>query len=151
MSEQKKTSELRRRELIELEHAWWNAMKSRDGLAAARLTDQTALYVGPQGVSEIDRAHMGDMVDKAKWRLERFDMDPTKLKIKMLTEDVALVAYEVDERVNYEGEIFRYRCYDSSVWVRKLGRWVCAMHTETFPGDPFTRRNKQSNGKEQRA
>jgi hypothetical protein len=134
------TTDARTQELIELEHAFWNAMKLRDGKAVGKLTDQTALVVGPQGIGEVDRAQMTEMVDTAKWRLERFDMDPKKLKVKMISDDVALVAYEVDERVVLPGgESKRLTAYDSSVWVRKLGRWVCAMHTETLPGDPWGR------------
>jgi len=134
----KSTTETRTQELIELEHAFWNAMKLRDGKAAGKLTDQTALVVGPQGVGEIDREKMTEMVDTAKWKLERFEMDPKKLKVKMISDDVALVAYEVTERVVLPGgEEKRLTAYDSSVWVRKLGRWVCAMHTETPSGDPW--------------
>ena len=28
---------------------------------------------------------------------------------------------------------------DSSTWVRRDGRWLCAMHTEAIAGDPFGR------------
>jgi hypothetical protein len=28
---------------------------------------------------------------------------------------------------------------DSSTWVRRNGRWLCALHTEAIAGDPFGR------------
>jgi hypothetical protein len=28
---------------------------------------------------------------------------------------------------------------DSSTWVRRNGRWLCALHTEAILGDPFGR------------
>ena len=28
---------------------------------------------------------------------------------------------------------------DASTWVRRNGRWVCALHTESLKGDPFGR------------
>jgi hypothetical protein len=28
---------------------------------------------------------------------------------------------------------------DSSTWVRRDGRWVCAVRTESLSGDPFGR------------
>lgn len=29
--------------------------------------------------------------------------------------------------------------FDSSVWVHRIGHWVCAVHTESLAGDPFGR------------
>ena len=140
MSTTKKSSEdIRRRELLDLEHAFWNAMKVRDGKAAEKLTDRTTLVVGPSGIGEVDKASIGQMVERAKWKLERFKLDPEKLKVKMVDDDVAIVAYEVEERVVVDGEEQTLRAYDTSVWVRKLGKWVCALHTETLAGDPFGR------------
>jgi hypothetical protein len=28
---------------------------------------------------------------------------------------------------------------DSSTWVRRDGKWLCAVHTEALKGDPFGR------------
>jgi hypothetical protein len=135
----KNPEENRRRELLELEHAFWNAMKVRDGKTAAKLTDQTTIVVGPQGIGEIDKTAVGDMIENADWKLERFQLDPDKLKVKMVDDDVALIAYEVEERLVVGGQAQTLRAFDTSVWVRKLGKWVCAMHTETLAGDPYGR------------
>jgi hypothetical protein len=129
----------RRRELLELEHAFWNAMKAHDGKTAAKLTDRTTIVVGAQGIGEVEKADVGDMVAHADWKLERFHLDPDKLVIKMIDDDVALIAYEVEERLVVDGRTETLRAFDTSVWVRKLGKWLCAMHTETLAGDPYGR------------
>ena len=82
---------------------------------------------------------LGEMMENADWKLERFDIDPDKVQFKMIDNDVAVVAYEVDEKMIVDGKPTNIRAYDTSVWVRKLGKWVCAMHTETLAGDPFGR------------
>lgn len=139
MATPNRSEETRRRELLELEHAFWNAMKVRDGKSAARLSDTTTIVVGPQGIGEVSRSGLGEMMENADWKLERFDIDPDKVQFKMIDNDVAVVAYEVDEKMIVDGKPTNIRAYDTSVWVRKLGKWVCAMHTETLAGDPFGR------------
>ncbi len=134
-----KSEESQRRELIELEHAFWNALKGRDGKTASKLTDSTTIVVGPQGIGELPKAAVGEMLEKAEWSIERFDIDPSKLKVKLVDDDVAVIAYEVDEKVFVDGKAETLKAFDTSVWVRRLGKWVCAMHTETLAGDPFGR------------
>lgn len=79
------------------------------------------------------------MLENAEWSIERFDIDPSKLKVKMVDENVAVIAYEVVEKVVVDGKPETLTAFDTSVWVRRLGKWVCAMHTETLAGDPFGR------------
>jgi len=48
-----------------------------------------------------------------------------------------IVAYKVTERVVVEGSTIPIDANDSSVWVRRNGQWLCAMHTESLAGDPY--------------
>jgi hypothetical protein len=140
MATTNKSDETRRRELLELEHAFWNAMKLRDGDTCAKLSDQTAIVVGPQGIMELAKQELGRMMEAdAGWKLEGFNLDPKTVKMKLVADDVAVVAYEVEEKVVVDGQAETLRAFDTTVWVRKLGRWVCALHTETLAGDPFGR------------
>ena len=59
--------------------------------------------------------------------------------MQFLNEDVALVAYQVKEKLTVDGTPVNLEANDSSVWVRKNGEWLCAMHTESLVGDPFGR------------
>ena len=55
------------------------------------------------------------------------------------TDDVVVVAYKVREELEVEGEDVEFEAYDASVWVRRRGQWMCALHTESMKGDPFGR------------
>ena len=134
-----KTSTKQRGELMELERAFWNAMKQRDGQVARDLTDDTVIVVGPQGIGEVAKSAMGGMIEKAGWDLEQFSFDQKNVRVKMLSDDIAIVAYPVDEQVVVDGKRTSINAFDTSVWVRKLGKWVCALHTETLAGYPFGR------------
>jgi hypothetical protein len=130
----------RRRELMKLEQAFWDAMKQRDGRTAEQLTDETCLVVGPQGIGELPRAAIGGMIEHAGWNLEQFELAADDhVHFRMIDDDVAIVAYTVDESVVVDGQPTTVSAFDTSVWVRRLGKWVCAMHTETLAGDPFGR------------
>jgi hypothetical protein len=129
----------RSQDLLELERRFWDAMKSKDSRAASRLTDDQCIVVGAQGVSSIDRKTMGKMTEDTQWHLDRFNVDDTSAQVRFINDDVALVAYKVNERVTVEGKPVELDANDASVWVRRDGEWRCAMHTESIAGDPYGR------------
>ena len=59
--------------------------------------------------------------------------------MRLLRDDVAILAYRVHEELTVEGKPVTVEAADSSTWVHRDGRWVCAMHTESIAGDPFGR------------
>jgi hypothetical protein len=59
--------------------------------------------------------------------------------VKMVCDDVVVLAYRVREKVDVEGEPVALEAADSTTWVRRDGRWLCALHTESLLGDPFGR------------
>jgi len=59
--------------------------------------------------------------------------------VRVLSEDVAILAYKVKEVMTVEGKPLTLEATDSSTWVRRDGNWVCALHTEALIGDPFGR------------
>ena len=127
------------RELLEVENQFWNAMRIKDGAEAARLTHDGCIVVGAQGVSAIDGETMKRLTVDGEWQLKQFSFDPKTTRVQYLGDDVALVAYTVDERVEVGGETLPIRANDASVWVRRDGEWRCAMHTESLAGDPYGR------------
>jgi hypothetical protein len=44
-----------------------------------------------------------------------------------------------ERRLVVDGKPVKLQAYDSSVWVRRDGDWLCALHTESPAGDPFGR------------
>jgi len=129
----------RTQELVEVERRFWNAMKDKDAATASQLTDDGCVIVGAQGVSAIDATTMGTLTRDAVWELEQYSFDDKGRQVRFLTDDIAIVAYAVRERVVVDGERLPVVANDSSVWVRRDGQWRCALHTESLAGDPFGR------------
>lgn len=128
-----------RETVLDLERRFWNAMKEKDGRTAARMTDDQCIVVGAQGVSAIDSSKMGQLTVEGTWQLQQYSFDEKNAQVRFIGDDVAIVAYKVDERVVVDGKTLPVNANDSSVWVRRNGEWLCALHTESLAGDPFGR------------
>ena len=124
-------------ELVDLEHAFWRALAEKDAATMVELTDDPCIVTGPQGVARIDHATLAMLVARARYSLDAFELDD--VKVRLVDDDVAMLAYTVHEDVTVDGKRVRIDGADSSVWVRRDGRWSCAMHTEAIVGDPFGR------------
>ena len=127
------------RELMDVERRFWNAMQEKDADTASELTDEQCVIVGAQGVSAIDAKTMAKLTSEGTWELEQYSFDEQKRQVRFLTDDIAIVAYPVRERVIVDGQTLPIVANDSSVWVRRDGQWRCALHTESLAGDPFGR------------
>jgi len=124
-------------QLMNLEKQYWQAIKDRDVQAAMRLTDDPCIVTGAQGVARIDRKAFAGMLQAGGWTLHEVTL--SDLQVRVLSEDVAIVAYKVKELLTVEGKSITLDAADSSTWVRRDGQWVCALHTEALSGDPFGR------------
>lgn len=126
------------RQLLELEKSYWQAIQRRDADAAMELSDEPCIVAGAQGVAKISRKALGEMIHRAPYILERFQvMDGAE--VRMLRDDVAILAYKVSEDLTVDGKQVTLEAADSSTWVNRDGRWLCAMHTESLSGDAFGR------------
>jgi uncharacterized protein (TIGR02246 family) len=128
-------------EFASLERRYWDAVQHRDGETAAKLTDDPCVVVGAQGVGMVDRARISEMLTKATFELTKFDFDDASFKVRKLTDDVVIVAYQVHEDVVVDNKPESLAAHDASVWVRRGDQWLCALHTESLKGDPFGRRD----------
>jgi uncharacterized protein (TIGR02246 family) len=124
-------------ELLGLEKQYWQALKDNDLDTALRLTDEPCLLTGAQGVGLVDRKTLAAMMKSASYTLNRFELK--NVQVRPLRDDVAVIAYQVHEELTVEGKPVVLDATDSSVWVRRDGRWLCAHHTESIAGDPFGR------------
>jgi hypothetical protein len=82
-------------------------------------------------------------LEKRYWQaLKDQDVNRFVLKdgaqVRLLQDDIAIVAYQVHEELTVDGKPVTLDA-DSSIWVRRNGRWLCALHTEAILGDPFGR------------
>lgn len=129
-------------ELLELETQYWNAIKDKNVDAAMRLTDDPCIVTGAQGIGRIDKQALAGVMKAAPYTLHNFKVDD--VQVRLLRDDVAIVAYHVHEQLTVDGKAVVLDAADSSTWVRRDGRWVCALHTEAIVGDPFGRDRRQS-------
>lgn len=128
----------------DLESAFWNAMQSRDATSTGCMTDDGCILVGAQGVSAIDARTMAKMTAEGGWDLKHYEFDPRTVHVRFVTDDIAIIAYTVDETVVYDGVTVPLKANDASVWCRRDGEWRCVLHTESVAGDPFGRSRKSA-------
>ena len=124
-------------QLLNCEKQYWQAIKDRDVAAAMRLTDDTCIITGAQGVARITRDAFAGMLQAGGWTLHEFTL--SDVQVRVLSEDVAILAYKVKELLTVEGKSVTVDAADSSAWVKRDGQWMCALHTEALSGDPFGR------------
>jgi ketosteroid isomerase-like protein len=127
-------------QLIALEKKYWDAMITKDVDTAVGMSDDPCYVTGAQGVSAISKEQYRKLMTDGAWQLHEYSMD--KIQARLLTPDVAIVAYTVTEKLTVEGKPLTMKANDSSTWVRRNGEWKCALHTEAVAGDPYGRDRK---------
>jgi uncharacterized protein (TIGR02246 family) len=125
-------------ELLALENQYWQAIKDKDAVAALRLTDDPCIVTGAQGVGRIDKRALAAMMKDVPYTVNSFEIGED-VHVRLLRDDVAILAYRVREHLTVDGKPVTLDATDSSTWVRRDGRWVCALHSEALAGDPFGR------------
>lgn len=127
-------------QLVDLEKKYWDAMIAKDVSTAVRMSDDPCFVTGAQGVSAISNEQYRKLMTDGKWELHSYTMD--KVQARLISPEVAIIAYTVTENLTVEGKPLTLTANDSSTWVRKNGEWKCSMHTEAVAGDPFGRDKK---------
>jgi hypothetical protein len=127
----------RDREIIELEQQFWTGIRDGDAPKASAMVNDPCLVTGGQGAGVIDPKMFAKMMKDPKWTLHEFSFENTHVIFP--TDDVAIIAYTVTEKLTVDGRPLTLEAADASTWVKRDGRWVCALHTESVLGDPFGR------------
>jgi hypothetical protein len=115
-------------------------MKDKDVQGALALTHDPCIVTGPQGVASIDKDKFAEMMAAGQWTLHDFEL--RDVQVQHLSDDVAIIGYKVKENMTVDGKPVTLEAADASTWVRKDGRWLCALHTESISGDPYGRDRK---------
>lgn len=136
-------------DLLDLEKQYWQAVKDKDVDAAMHLTDDQCIVTGAQGVARIDRETLASMLKATPYTLNDFEVSDDA-HVRLLRDDVAIVAYKVREELTVDGKSLTLEAADASAWVRRDGRWVCALHTESISGDPFGRNGRRKSRRSSR-
>src|SRR5215467_7147885 len=124
-------------ELLNLENQFWQCMKDKNVAKALEMTDDPCIVTGAQGVAQIDKKTFARLMETGTWVLHDFEIHDAK--VQQLSDDVAIIGYKVREKLTVDGKPLTMDAADASTWVRKDGRWVCALHTESVAGDPYGR------------
>ena len=101
------------KELLELEDQFWEAIKTGDVEAATRLTDFPCLVAGATGVGRVDKEAFVKMMKTARYTLHDFKIKDSE--VRLVNDDVALVAYKVHEKLTVDGEKVAMDAADTSV------------------------------------
>lgn len=125
-------------EIIGLEKKYWQAIKDQDLETAMTLTYEPCIVAGPQGVSRFGKSDFKKMMQDSKSVLKNFEIKDDA-EVQVFGDDLAVLAYSVHEEFTIEGKPVSVDAAESSTWVRKNGKWLCAMHTESICGDPYGR------------
>jgi hypothetical protein len=125
-------------ELLGLENQYWRAVQDHDVEKAMSLTDDPCIVAGASGVGRIDRKSFAKIMEGSPAKLYGYRLRPGA-KVRRLTDDVAILAYEVHEDMTVNGHALSMDASDASLWVRRDGKWKCALHTESLAGDPYGR------------
>jgi len=126
------------KELLELERQFWQAMQDRNVEAAVKLTEFPCIVAGASGTMRVERPAFEQMMLDSTSSIQNVQLDP-HAEVRMLTDDVGIVAYKVREQVTVGGKQVTVEAADASTWVRRNGTWRCALHTESLRGDPWGR------------
>src|SRR5205085_11890043 len=86
------------KELLALERQYWNALKDRDVETVVRLSDDTTVVTGAQGVGALEKEKLGGMIEKATYEIREFEIDE-RVQMRKLSENVAILAYKVHEEL----------------------------------------------------
>ena len=125
--------------IIELETKFWQSMVDKNIDAAVAMLDDKSVVTGAQGLALLTHNDYRGMAKQGEslWNLKSFDLDD--VKVTFPTEDIAVIAYRVTEEMEVEGKPLTLNAADATTWVRKGGKWLAALHTESLLGDPFGR------------
>jgi hypothetical protein len=136
------TNKSTEQEIVLLEKEYWQGMKDKDVATCERLTDFPCLIAGPHGIARVPKEKFRGIMESANYTLDKFELKDSE--VRMLTDDVAIHAYKVHEDLTVDGQSVILDASQSSTWIRRNGRWTCALHTESILGDPFGRDRKKA-------
>jgi hypothetical protein len=106
-------------------------MRTGDTQTLRDLTADPCLVVGSQGVRQLSKSELTEIMRDQDYRVSSFTVDDGNVAIRKLSDDMAVIAYRVHEESNRDGTPQALDAFDSSVWIRNGGRWQCAAHTES--------------------
>lgn len=126
-----KKSDNMTQEILGLEKKYWKAMQEQDLKTALDLTDFPCVVAGAHGIQFVDEKKFEQMFNsKDQDSIQSFDFDQSKAQVRLLNPETAIVAYQIQTSFTHEGKERHLKAIDTSTWIKRGNKWVCAMHTE---------------------
>lgn len=118
-------------EILGLEKRYWKAMQDHDLKTALELTDFPCVVASAHGIRSVDQKEFEKMFNsKEQDSIQSVDVDEREASVRLLTPDTAIVAYQLKTKSIRKGEKRDMKAIDTSTWIKRGNKWVCAMHTE---------------------
>lgn len=119
------------KEILTLEKKFWAALRDQDLLTAISLTDFPCIVAGPHGAMSVDQKKFEEMFNSGKEAIRSFEFDEAKAEVRLVGPETAVIAYKIHTTLANAGDKTAMDAVDTSTWIRKDNKWLCAMHTET--------------------
>lgn len=116
-------------DLVSLEKKYWTAMAEHDLKTAVELTDFPCIVASAHGPRLVDRAQFEKLFNSHREAIKSFSFEG-KPEVRLLSEETAIIAYQIRATVSFEGKELAMNAIDTSTWIKRNGKWACAMHTE---------------------
>ena len=127
-----KNSNAIREEILGLEKKYWQAMQEHDLKTAQELTDFPCLVAGANGFRSVDEKKFEQMFrSQENEAIADFYFEPKQAEVRLLNPNTAVVAYQIQSKQSRQGKTRDLKAVDTSTWVKRDNKWLCAMHTET--------------------
>lgn len=124
-------SETITKEILTLEKKFWTAMKDHDLKTALALTDFPCIVAGSHGAMSVDQKQFEEMFNSGNETVRTFEFEEDKAEVRLLSPETAVIAYKVHTTMTNADQDKTIDAVDTSTWVRRDNKWLCAMHTET--------------------
>jgi ketosteroid isomerase-like protein len=118
-----------RRDIEQLENAFWKSLVDRDADAATAMLAPQALMVSSHGAMRFDPPQYAKMLQDPKHGL--LDYKLSDMEVLFPSQDVAIATYKANQTMAMDGKEVTQDVVDSSTWVRLGGTWKCVAHTES--------------------
>jgi hypothetical protein len=117
------------KEIVDLQHEFWEATKNADRDELSRLTDDQFTFVMGEGVHNFSRNDFVTMMTDGDFKLKSYTLsEPT---VRELSPGFALIGYKARESFEREGKAQEVESYSSAIWKKSGKTWQCAVATES--------------------
>jgi len=116
-------------EIMQLETDFWQSMLDQQPAKAAAMLPERAAMVAMYGIHHFGPAEYMKMAEQGDARITGFSF--ADAQVIFPADNVAVATYKVRQRFEMKGKPQEMTCFDSTTWVKRDGKWLAAVHTET--------------------